>query len=412
MGLVVLLLWKQREAGFYRRQSELAQESLNAVQALRQSEERLRLLLDSTAEAIYGLDLEGNCTFCNRSCLRFLGYDHPHDLIGKNMHRQIHHTHPDGTPYPVEECLIFRAFKRGDDVHVDEDLLFRADGTGVPVEFWSYPQRRDGIVVGAVVTFLDITDRRRAQDEIKRRNAELEMSNSDLDSFAHAVAHDLKDPLSTIIGHSLFLVEPDDNLSPARQRNAAVSILRIGRKMDSIIQELLLLAEVRKSEPIREVVRMAPVIAGAQERLADSITSSGAQLIIPEEWPLAVGYGPWVEELWVNFLSNALKYGGRPPVIELGATKQPDGMVSFWIRDNGVGIAPEHQSLIFAPFVRLGVIHTRGHGLGLSIARHITERLGGSVGVRSEVGQGSLFNFTLPSLDSKGEGPRASHGSA
>jgi signal transduction histidine kinase len=109
-----------------------------------------------------------------------------------------------------------------------------------------------------------------------------------------------------------------------------------------------------------------------------------------------LGYGPWVEEVWANYVSNAIKYGGTPPRVEVGATSLPDGMVRFWVRDNGPGIAPENQARLFAEFERLQT-KAEGHGLGLSIVKRIVQRLGGQVGVESQAGQGSTFSFTLPS---------------
>ena len=125
--------------------------------------EELARILDSTAEAIYGLDMQGNCMFCNSACLRLLGYKDPPELIGKKMHTMMHHSRPDGTPYPSEECRIYLAFRRGEGSHVDDEVVWRADGTSLPVEYWSYPIRKNNVLIGAVVTFVDITERRRAQ---------------------------------------------------------------------------------------------------------------------------------------------------------------------------------------------------------------------------------------------------------
>ena len=121
-------------------------------EALRKSERNLHLILDSTAEAIYGIDTNGDCTFCNRACLEILGYKNPDELIGKNMHWQIHSMHADGTPLPINECHIFRAFKTGEGTHVSDEVLWRADGTSFPAEYWSYPQYENYVVTGAVVT--------------------------------------------------------------------------------------------------------------------------------------------------------------------------------------------------------------------------------------------------------------------
>jgi len=127
-----------------------------------------RLLLDSAGEAIYGIDMAGNCTFCNPACLKLLGYSDPAELIGKNMHTTIHHTRPDGSFYPNHQCRIFFAFRQGEGSHIDDEVLWRADGTSFPVEYWSYPMRENRLLIGAVVTFIDVTERRRAELALKQ----------------------------------------------------------------------------------------------------------------------------------------------------------------------------------------------------------------------------------------------------
>jgi PAS domain S-box-containing protein len=138
-----------------------------AEAALRESKDELHLLLESTAEAIYGMDLKGRCTFCNPACLKTLGYERPEELLGKDMHRLIHHARSDGTPLPVEECWIYRAIRAGEGVHVEGEVLWRADGTSFPAEYWSHPQRKGQELVGAVVTFLDITERKRSEQAVR-----------------------------------------------------------------------------------------------------------------------------------------------------------------------------------------------------------------------------------------------------
>ena len=138
-------------------------ERKRAEQAQRESEDKLRLLLDSTAEAIYGIDLEYRCTFCNLACLRALGYEDIDEVVGKNMHDLMHHTRADGTSFPLEECRVHRAIQTGEGDHAEEEVLWRANGTGFPAEYWSYPQLRGEEVVGTVVAFVDITERRLAE---------------------------------------------------------------------------------------------------------------------------------------------------------------------------------------------------------------------------------------------------------
>ena len=147
-----------------------------ALEALRRSEDQLRLILDSTAEAIYGTDLAGNCTFCNTACVCLLGYAHPDDLIGKNMHTQIHYRHKNGAPFPETECPIYQALWKEEGIHMDDEVFWRADGSCFPVEYWAYPQFRNGEIVGAVATFMDITDRIQAQEKVLKLSRAVENS--------------------------------------------------------------------------------------------------------------------------------------------------------------------------------------------------------------------------------------------
>lgn len=142
---------------------------------LREREAQLQLLLDSTAEAIYGIDLDGKCTFSNRACLKLLGYHDPVDMLGKNMHTLVHHSHGDGSPFAVEECRIYRTFSQGGATHCDSEVLWKADGTSFPCEYWAFPVLREGKRVGCVVTFVDITARKQAEDALRRAHAQSEL---------------------------------------------------------------------------------------------------------------------------------------------------------------------------------------------------------------------------------------------
>jgi PAS domain S-box-containing protein len=242
---------------------------------------------------------------------------------------------------------------------------------------------------------LEVAERRRVEEALRQAYAELQSQTEELHAFAHTVAHDLKNPLNLILGYAGML---EQSLAAEQMElsSMAHSIVLASEKMNTIIEELMLLAGLRdvkvQMEPLGD---MGHIVAEAQRRMTGLIEKRRAQLVGPDAWPIALGYGPWVEEVWVNYLSNAIKYGGDPPQVELGAAPL-DGSVHFWVRDNGAGLSPEQQARLFVPFERLDQVELKGHGLGLSIVRRIVEKMGGQVGVDSEVGQGCRFFFTLP----------------
>ncbi|MEJ2216313.1 MAG: MASE3 domain-containing protein [Gemmatimonadota bacterium] len=212
-----------------------------------------------------------------------------------------------------------------------------------------------------------------------------------LDAYAHTVAHDLKTPLSVIIGTADVM---SSTSVPSEKRTDLLGrIESTAFEMNGIVDNLLLLSEVRKADVPTGPVDMDTVVHNVRNRLQDMIQQHDAEVVAPDTWPAAIGYAPWIEEVWANYLSNALKYGGHPPRVELGASVQPDH-VCFWVRDNGEGVPPSARSRLFVPFSQL----SRGasHGLGLSIVLQIVEKLGGEVGMENDEGGGSIFYFTLP----------------
>lgn len=253
-------------------------------------------------------------------------------------------------------------------------------------------------LIGAVAERLGrIIERLWTDAALKESNAELQARNEDLDAFAHTVAHDLKNPISVMGGYAEFLRDaymtlPDDELNEYLNR-----VAKLAMKTGSIVDELLLLSSVRHMKEVKVIpLDMARIIVGVQDRLREMFIKYNGIIALPERWPLAIGYDPWVEEVWVNYVSNALKYGGNPPSVELGADEPTEGQVRFWVKDNGEGLSLSEQLHMFKPFARLGQHRMEGHGLGLSIVRRIVEKLGGQVGVESEASKGSKFYFTLP----------------
>ena len=253
-------------------------------------------------------------------------------------------------------------------------------------------------------------DHARPVETLQQRIADLEMRNAELETFAHTAAHSLRGSLSLTAGFAEILEKNRSTLSDDEVRDILRIIVQNSRKLNNLVDELLLLAGARQQAVKAEPLDMAGIVSEARQRLAPIIEEYGAEVVMPESWPEVLGYAPWIEEVWVNYLSNAIKYGGRPPRVEVGfdtgTNRQTDesasqgladaSCVRFWVRDNGPGIPPDHQRRLFTTFTRLGMIPAAGHGLGLAIVQHIVEKLGGQVGVESNGGGGSLFSFTLP----------------
>ncbi|MBN1934563.1 MAG: PAS domain S-box protein [Anaerolineae bacterium] len=288
---------------------------------------------------------------------------------------------------------LSRYCRLGEDVQAEISCARDQDRRTFDLRLYSLGEQRRQLT-GILIVLRDITERARAAEQ-------RELLIQELDAFAHTVAHDLKNPLTLIIAYGDLVASRYDKLEPERIARYLDGIVQTGYKMNNIIAELLLLASVRNQDEIEICpLGMQDIVTSARQRLSTLIEQSGAEVVAPEVWPIALGHAAWVEEVWANYLSNAIKYGGAPdqdvpPRIELGATIL-DGQIRFWVRDNGGGIPSEKQDVLFTRFTRLDQVRAEGHGLGLSIVRRIVTRLGGQVGVESQEGQGSTFYFTLP----------------
>lgn len=232
---------------------------------------------------------------------------------------------------------------------------------------------------------------------IYKLKQQLQAKNKELEAFSYTVAHDLKNPINDLISMSdLLKTLYSDDLNH-QGKKCLEQILTSSYKMVDIINALLLLANVSTQGVNLTSLNMKEIVYSAKQRLASMIEQYNAKIIIHKYIPYSYGYAPWIEEVWVNYLTNAIKYGGNPPIIEIGATKEAEN-ICFWIRDNGLGLDKPAMAKLFTPFTRLHQTSAEeGNGLGLSIVQRIIEKLGGEVGVESEIGKASTFYFTLKS---------------
>jgi len=373
-----------------------------AQEALHESEERIRLLLDSTAEAIFGIDREGKCTFCNPATLRLLGYERGDALLGKSVHEIMHHSHADGTPYPATQCRIVDSRLKGQGVHLDSEVFWRSDGTCFPVEYWAYPIRKDGEIVGAVVTFLDIAERKRAEAALLEAKEAAEAASRAKSEFLANMSHEIRTPMNGIIGmtdlalDTTLTVEQRDYLNLVK--SSADSLLHVINDILDFSKIEAGKLELEKTEfAIRDLFKNTLKTLAVRAVKKDLELSMHVAQNVP---PTVIGDPTRLRQLIVNLVGNAIKFTEEGNVIvdaALESEREEEIRLHIYVSDTGIGIPGEKQQVIFESFAQADGSTTRrfgGTGLGLTISRQLVELMGGRMWVESEIGKGSTFHFT------------------
>jgi len=354
------------------------------VAELFQGELTIRTLIGSFAEGLLIVDVDQRIILVNPRLEELFGYA-SEEMLGQSLQTLLPERYAQAHKQHVQTYLQephIRSMGQGLEL-----VGRRKDGTEFPVEVsLSYLDTGAGRFGLAFVT--DISLRKQTEQALLEQNAAL-------NSFAQTVAHDLVSSVSILVGLSEYLAETYIHVPQLELQEYLATIARSGRKMSNVINELLLLASLRQDEVLLEPVDMVTVVETALFRLHDEIHKKQAEIIQPNSFPVALGYAPWIEEVWFNYIANALKYGGEPPRIELGSTITDDGYIKFWVKDNGTGISPDRQAQLFKSGQRLEPYRAKGHGLGLSIVQQIVHKLSGQVSLDSIEGQGSVFGFSL-----------------
>jgi two-component system sensor histidine kinase/response regulator len=372
-----------------------------AQEALRESEGRIRLLLDSTAEAIFGIDRDGNFTFCNPATVRLLGYQSGDDLLGKNAHATMHHSYADGRPYPLEECPIVHS-RQGREVHADTEMFWRSDGACFPAEFWAYPIRKEGEVVGAVITFLDITERKRAEAALLEAKEAAESASRAKSEFLANMSHEIRTPMNGIIGMTELAL---DTPLTAEQRDYLNLVKSSADSLLRVINDILDFSKIEagKLELEKNDFEIRDLFRDTLKTLAQRTGTKVLELcarVAPEVPKVLVGDPTRLRQVIVNLVGNAIKFTEAGTIIvnaELEANASEEVCLHISVSDTGMGIPLEKQHIIFESFAQADGSTTRrfgGTGLGLTISRQLVELMGGHIWVESEPGKGSTFHFT------------------
>jgi PAS domain S-box-containing protein len=338
-----------------------------AKEKLQESQEKLQLLLDSTAEAIYGIDNNGNCTFCNVSCLRMLGYEHQDELLGKNMHWQIHYKHENGEPFPLEECRIFRAFIKGKGSQVDDEVLWRKDGSCFPIEYFSFPQFREGKVVGAVVTFVDITGRKETENLLREAKEHAEAANIAKSRFLANMSHEIRTPMNGILG---FLELLSYSQLTKEQTEYVLEAKSSSEVLLHLINDILDFSKIEAGKLSMEHINFN-LIAIIQEAMSLFVPKADEKHIhlytfIDENVPAEVTGDPSrLRQIFNNLIGNAIKFT-KEGKISLLAEKieETNGKttIKFQVIDTGIGIMKDNIKILFEPFTQADPSTTRKFG--------------------------------------------------
>jgi PAS domain S-box-containing protein len=380
-----------------------------AQKALLESGELVRLLLEGAPEAIYGIDMHGNTTFCNAACLRMLGYGTAAELLGKNTHELIHHTKADGTPYPVEECSIYRAFKTGSETHVDDEVLWRKDGSSFPIECWSRPIHRAEAIIGSVVTFIDVTQRKLAEDVLRNAKVAAEEGSRAKSEFLANMSHEIRTPLNGVIGMTDLALGTE--LTP-EQREYLDTVKLSADSLLGVINDVLDFSKMEAGRSDLEVTDfdLKGNLETTLRTLALRADQKGLELLceVSPDLPRVVKGDPnRLRQIVINLVGNAIKFTSHGEVLVTVQASDIAGTNSlrhFTVSDTGIGIPPAMHKLIFEPFTQADSTTTRtygGTGLGLAISKRLIDLMEGRIWVESHPGGGSRFHFTvsLPSSE-------------
>jgi PAS domain S-box-containing protein len=373
-----------------------------AEAALRESSELITLLLESAPEAIYGIDLEGNCTFCNPACLRMTGYQEASELLGRNMHEVIHYARPGGAPYPVEECGIYGAYCKGLSTHGDDEVLWRKDGSSFPVEYWSHLLHRNNSVIGVVVTFVDVTVRKQAEEAMRNAKEAAEAGSRAKSEFLANMSHEIRTPLNGVIGMTELALGTD---LTQEQREYLETVKFSGDALLSVINDILDFSKIEAGKSDLDIsdFNLRDSLETTVRTFALRASEKQVELLcdIGQHVPAMVRGDPFrLRQILVNLLGNAIKFTGAGEVALGVKVDQVDGeecLLHFTVSDTGVGIAAAVRKLIFDPFTQADSSTTRtygGTGLGLAISARLVKMMDGEIWVESELGRGSQFHFT------------------
>ena len=371
-------------------------------QILAAAVEENRLLLTSMGEGIFRVGPDDLVNFINPAALEMLQFKED-ELLNQKVHDLIHHTQADGSVYPAEECPMYHAFSEGKISHIDDEVLWRKDGSSFPVEYKASPILKNEEVLGVVVTFSDITKRKQFELETIASKKLAEEATQAKSDFLANMSHEIRTPMNAVIGMSHLALQT--NLD-RKQRNYIEKVNLSAESLLGIINDILDFSKIEAGKMDMEAVnfRLEDVMDNLANLIGLKAEEKSLELMfdISQTVPTALVGDPLrLGQILINLGNNAVKFtesGGEILVtVDVKEENDTELLLHFSVRDSGVGMTTEQQSKLFQSFSQADTSTTRkygGTGLGLAISKKLSEMMQGEIWVESEAGRGSTFHFT------------------
>jgi PAS domain S-box-containing protein len=352
---------------------------------------RLRLAVEASPAGALMIDASGRIVLANRAAASLFGYERD-ELLGQSVEMLVAPAVREKHPLFRAEFLsspTTRAMGAGRDLYG-----VRKDGSEVPVEIGLNPIETDeGVFV--LSSIADITERKRAEDEIREKSQRLERSNRELDEFAHVISHDLKAPLRGIASLAAWVQEDSADVLPKTSRENLGRLVERASHMGTLIDGILRYSRIGRVAPSLESVDVAATVRGVIDSLVSPV---GVRIEVEGDLPRVMHDRAQLTQIFQNLIENAIEHMSRPGLISVSGRDRGDH-IEYAVRDDGVGIEPRHHERIFKMFQSLRS-DRRGTGIGLAVVKKIAERRGGRVWVESTPGEGATFRFTVPKRQS------------
>jgi len=365
---------------------------------LYESQRLTQLILNSTGEGIYGVDSDGRCTFCNSAARKIFGYS-VEDVIGCHIHDLVHHTRPGGREYLRTECPVHQSFRDKQGLHSEDEVMWRKDGTSFPVEYRAHPIIEDGQVVGTVVSFSDITQRKKMEEDLWSTKEAAEAANRAKSDFLAIISHEVRTPMNIIIGMTRLVLET--KLS-RRQRKYLKNAVKSSESLLLLLDGLLDIAKIEKGkmELEQDPFDLHKAVKNTVNMFKVQAKKKGLKLALHIDQALSICYrGDLLrfQQILRNILENAVKFTEKGNIT---VTVKPidNGSILFSVADTGIGIPKDRQEAVLNTFSQADGSTTRrfgGTGLGTSIAKNLVKLMGGRLWLESADGEGTIFYFTI-----------------